>query len=94
MSKRSATITLGGTQYTVKPFNIGELEELEEILGAERGQTGKILAIALRRAEPKCEDILLIEPAPGEIKAAIVAIAELSGLRPQVGAGDQSPLVP
>lgn len=83
MSK-TAKVTLAGIEYTVHAFNIGELEEIAELVGgnATPGRVSfQVLKIALRRAEPKIEDPNAIEAEPEEIKAAFDGVLELAGLK-------------
>ena len=89
---RTATITLDDKQYVIHALNMKELEEVAEIIGnGNANQFGvgrKILAVAMRRAEPKPEDFDTIEPLAEELSAATSALLQLSGLNinPQTAA--------
>lgn len=80
---RTASVTLGGTQYEVPKFNIGQLERVADAIAAT--DPGKaafgILRIAFERVEPKVS-LDTVEADPEEIAAAMSAIMELAGLRP------------
>lgn len=82
MAKRTETITLEGNSYTIHPFNIGELEELSDLLngGATTKTSLGIIKLALKRAEPKVVDASSIEPTREEIEGALVTITKLAGL--------------
>jgi len=89
---KTATITLGGAEYKVHPFNIGELERVTEFLASmSNGSAGNIksafaiLRIAAERADPKIEDFNAIEATIDEVVSASNAIVELAGLK-QTGA--------
>lgn len=84
---RTATITLDGTSYEIRPFNIGELEAIQRA-GSD---AWVVLKTALKRAVPKVENADLIEPTPTELTEAFSTIMTLAGLQkpdasPQVGA--------
>lgn len=74
---RTAEITLDGTTYTIRAFNIGELE----IIQKSGGDAWTVLRTALRRAEPKAPDANLIEPTPTELETAFATIMTLAGLK-------------
>lgn len=83
MSQKTAVITLDGQQYTVHRFNLGELEQVTQLMLAESPRQAigfKMLAIALRRAQPKIENIELIEPEAEEVAAAVRVVLDLSGM--------------
>lgn len=88
---KTATITLGGTQYTIKPFNLGELEHISE-MQADKTKATKVpfeaLRIVLRRAEPKCEKPDELEVTPEEMQGAFAAIMDLSGMKPPAKPGE------
>lgn len=79
---KSATVTLDGADYTIRRFNLGELEDLTEALGQPGSKSGfRILRTALARAEPKIENIPGLEIDADEMKAAIEQIMALNGLK-------------
>lgn len=86
MSGKTAVITLDGKDYTVHKFNMGELREVTRILrdggggGVRQEATFDIVAVALRRAEPKVEDSSSIETTLPELHAALITIMDLAGL--------------
>lgn len=87
MPKKTAEIVLGGTTYTVHAFNIGEIEQVTNLV--EDAAPGKnatmalaILAIALKRAEPAIADAKSIEiDSLDEVIAAANIIMELAGVK-------------
>lgn len=85
MAARIAQITLGGVEYTIHAFNIGELERVTDIVSAAGSAPGKvpfaILRIALARAEPKIESVDSIEATPEEIASAMSEVLKLAGLQ-------------
>ena len=84
---KTATITLGGTDYVVHPFNIGELEQVSDLLsGPPQKIPFAVLRLALRRAEPSVPNPDSIEASPDEIGAAAKALLVLSGLQQPEGA--------
>jgi hypothetical protein len=78
---KTAQISLGGTQYTIHAFNIGELERVVEMFD---GPTTKaafgIVRIGLERAEPKVE-IDTLEPTLDEMREAARVMLDLAGLQ-------------
>lgn len=54
MAKRTAEIVLGGDTYTVRAFNMGELERVADAIEEKKGMrvTQAIVRIALERATP------------------------------------------
>jgi hypothetical protein len=84
--KKTATITLGGDDYTVHAFNIDELEQLAAILSNDTiplsTRSFSILKLALLRAEPPVGNVGTIEPDTlDEVISAANAIMELAGLK-------------
>lgn len=74
-------ITLGGSDYTIRTFNIGELERIAEIMEGPRTKVPfAIIRIALERAEPKVEKPNDIEATTDEVSSAMVAVMKLAGL--------------
>jgi hypothetical protein len=85
---RTAKITLDGVDYTIRAFNIGELE----IIQRAGSDAWTVLKTALGRADPKVDHPDLIEPTPEELKVAFETIMTLAGLQkpdasPPAGAG-------
>ncbi len=83
MAKRTAKITLDDQDYTIHAFNIGEMERLSEIIGngsSDAQKSWAILRLALERAEPKIEDVGMIEATPDQTRVALETINQLSGL--------------
>lgn len=78
---KTATITLAGVDYTVHAFNIGELEELADIIeGPPKKAAFQILRLAMKRAIPPVTDVNAIEAERDEISAAMEVITKLAGL--------------
>lgn len=81
---KTKTITLGGVDFTVHPFNLDELQEVGELLGDGKAVNGattiQILKIALRRAEPQLEHPGAVEGSMREVAAATTVLLELAGL--------------
>jgi hypothetical protein len=81
---KTAKIMLGGTEYLIHAFNIGELEEISLLFkgDADASAAFNVLRMALRRAEPKVDDANAIElDSIDEVNAASVIILELAGLK-------------
>jgi hypothetical protein len=79
---KEAKITLGGQEYTVRSFNIAELEEIGQLLDGTVNKTTpfKILAIALRRAQPPVQDARTIELSFKDLDPAMDTIFAIAGL--------------
>lgn len=79
----TATVSLGGTDYVLRRFNIGQLERVTEAISslAPSKISFMIFRIALERAEPKIADIEAIEASPDEIRAAVETMMAISGLK-------------
>lgn len=91
---KTVQITLGGTEYTVPRLNIGELEELTEIVTSTPATklAFQVLGIALRRAKPSLpEDIKSIETDGHEIKEALSRIMILAGMKDPDSANPPQP---
>lgn len=88
---RTAKITLGEQEYTIRAFNLGELEEIGELIETASDRKGKvsfeIIKMALRRADPKVDDAGTIEATMDQVSEAATAILELAGLKTR----DQAP---
>lgn len=81
---KTATITLGGTDYTIHAFNIGELEKISLLFKVQPDASTafNVLRMALKRAEPKMDDPDAIElDSIDEVAAASTVILELAGLK-------------
>jgi hypothetical protein len=82
---KTATITLGGQQFAIKPFNIGELERLGDVFAGQSNNIKTafaVLRLAMERAEPKIDNIDALElDSFDEVIAASNAILELAGLK-------------
>jgi hypothetical protein len=81
----SVKVTLAGAEYTVPQLNVGQLEEMTEVV-----KPFDVLRIALRRAEPKLSpaDINALEATKPEIDAAMAAITDLSGIKKEPPEGN------
>jgi hypothetical protein len=85
---KTAKITLGGEEYTIHAFNIGELERVTDIINSSGTDGGvrvgrvsfAILRIALERAAPSV-DPGTVELDMDELTAASQTILELAGLK-------------
>jgi hypothetical protein len=81
---KTATITLGGTDYVLQPFTLDDLEEVGELIGdgkqVNAGTTIKIIKIALRRATPTPIETGKVPGNLKEVNAAVPVILELAGL--------------
>ena len=82
---RTATVTLGDQDYTIRCFNIGELEQVSEIISAEGKSSGwqtfEIVKLAMRRADPAVDDPTQIEATIDQINTAGRAILDLAGFK-------------
>lgn len=82
---KTAKIVLGGEEYTVHPFNLNELEEVQDVAEGDAKKNLrsviKVLKIVMRRAHPQAEGGM-IEASPKEINAAMSIILELNGMTP------------
>jgi hypothetical protein len=74
---RTAEIVLDGQTYTIRAFNIGELE----IIQKANNDVWIVLRTALRRAEPKVANVDELEPTSDELTAAFRTIMELAGFK-------------
>ncbi len=88
MAIKTAKVVLGGDEYEVHKLNVGELEEVVDILEntAKARVPFAILRIALKRATPAVPDAGAIEAEPAEVRDAVVAILALSGMTPTIAA--------
>lgn len=84
----TAVIKLGGVDYTVRAFNIGELERVADAFqGPSHRAAFAILRIALERADPRPADPAKVEATTDEVTAAVPILLRLAGLQQP----DQSP---
>ena len=74
---RTAEIILDGQTYTVRAFNIQQIERVMASPGSF-----DVLRIALERSEPFLdkEAVALLEPTMVEIRTALETVMKLSGL--------------
>lgn len=102
MHRRTAQVVLGGTEYTVHAFNIGELEQVAAIVSNDGAPNSSrsfaILKLALLRAEPKIADVDAVEPdSLDQVFEASRIIMDLAGLKapenPPTPAGAETPAV-
>ena len=80
---KSINVSLGGTGYKVPMLDIGQLEEVGEILEKESSpikRTFAVLRVAMRRSDPSVPDVGTLEADGREVKAAVEQVLELSGL--------------
>ena len=86
---RTAVIKLGGVDYTVHAFNMGELRRVATIFNKAKANGGgegvevafDVLRIAFERAEPKA-DVETVEPESfDEVISASRTLLELAGLQ-------------
>ena len=78
----SIIVTLGGVGYSVPKLNIGQLREVTKAFSGDKDDVSfAILAIALKRADPKPIDPMTIEADVLEIGAAVSAILEFAGFK-------------
>lgn len=87
----TAKITLAGVEYTIRKFNIGELERIAETVEGPRHKVPfTIIGIALERAEPKLTgSVHDIETDTDEIQAAMAVVMDLAGLKAKTTGGDK-----
>lgn len=82
---KTATIRLGETAYTVRAFNMGEIEEVAAIFETEPVVARRAFAVvrlALKvAATPKVDDPDALDVTIRQVGDASNAIMELSGLR-------------
>ena len=88
---QAITIVLGGASYVVEPLNLGEIEDLGDVLLKARATDGRIfesgiavIVQALKKKNPEVTGGMLRSSfiMPAEIRAAQNAILQLSGLAP------------
>lgn len=94
MAKKTVTVTLGGDAYEVPRLNIGQLEEVSDLLSQDVSDGRRslaILRIALRRATPKVDDVGEIEMDLNDMSAAVLAVLELAGLKQDAGPTPAAP---
>lgn len=86
---KTAKITLGGVEYEIHKLNVGELEQVTDILStvSQSLVPFAVLRIAMKRATPAV-DVGSIEADPEEIRDAVTTILSLTGMAPAKD-GDQ-----
>lgn len=76
---KSAKVTMNGDEYTIHPFNMREMREVATLFNEKAPDMSiRIIEIALRRAEPKIEDIETFEPGC-DLNEIAKTVLELSG---------------
>lgn len=85
------TVTLGDENFTVHPLNLGEIEELIDLIdimgrGSARERfaaTREILRVALSHDNPSLtsDQMKAIVATPRQVTAAVNAVLEVSGFR-------------
>ncbi len=80
MSK-TFTITLDGQEYTMRPFNMGELEEVAELDLPRAKMPFALLRLAMKRADPPCPSVDAIEMTPDEFNEAVGKVMVAAGMR-------------
>jgi hypothetical protein len=83
--RREISIVLDGETYRVPALNIGQLQEVGQILssasnGAATSGSFEVLKVALRRVDPK-PDLETLCPTYDEVGAAVRSILAMSGLQ-------------
>lgn len=96
-SSRSETIVIGGTSYVVRPFTVGDLEEITAQVEQNTNRGGPVskfgfdlLKRMLATAEPpvaEAEFYQLRPDTPDEIQAAIDKALRFAGFAPKEDAG-------
>ncbi len=79
---RTTNITLDGVMYTVRAFNIDQIERAVSAFDSKTKATVPlaVLRIAMERAEPQVA-LADLEPKMEEITAAFQTIMELAGIQ-------------
>jgi hypothetical protein len=76
------TVKLGDTEYSVPKLNIGQLREVSRIITGDRAEVSfEVLGVALRRADPKVDDVNMIEAEVDEIGKAVTDILAFAGFK-------------
>lgn len=76
-------VRLGETDYAVPKMNIGQIEDLSGLDNKDPKWPFRALAILMRRAHPKIEDVRDIEAEPDQMSEAIAEIMKGSGYKVQ-----------
>lgn len=80
---KTVTVMLGETEYKLHALTVGEIEEIADIMGGDLNKARvpfAILRIAMRRADPLCEDVNSLVATPKQIGEAVGAVMSASGL--------------
>ena len=99
----SETIALGGHEFTLRPFKLGQLRPVLDALDGMAGKSGGRLIEAAARvvasglapahAELTAEAVLELEATVAELNAAVAAILRVAGLQPvENGSGEARPV--
>ncbi len=84
-------VSLGGTDYVVPKLNIGQLREITKLFAAAKDDISfEIVAVALRRAEPKVADINEVVADIDDVGKAVQDVLVFSGFKKET-AGPNSP---
>jgi hypothetical protein len=80
-------ITLGGDKYRVPRFNLGQHKQLAAIFKGDPAEASfSVLGLALARATPAVDDVMMLDATMGDIKTAVENILEFSGYRAEAAA--------
>lgn len=91
----SVKIALAGVEYDVPQLNIGQLEQVTDVLaGPPMRAAFSILRIGLKRATPSVQKPDEIEATQSEITAAVDAILVQAGLKEEKGPNEPAPDAP
>jgi hypothetical protein len=78
----SIKVSLGGVDYVVPKLNIGQLREITRLFAAAKDDISyEIVAVALRRAEPKVNDINEIVAKIDDVGKAVQDVLVFSGFK-------------
>ncbi len=96
MQPEPETITLGGKSWTIRPFTLRQLREIEPFSKAQAsGEIGSleymenVLAVALRRDHPdEIVGLPDLEMTIGDIREAQASIMRLSGIAKELEPGE------
>jgi hypothetical protein len=91
---KTVTIKLGERSYKVPHLNLGQVDDIDELMANGELKRLKrsyaVLAVVLQRADPKVEDVRSLEASPEEVNAAIKTALEFSGIKPAEGSDPNS----
>jgi hypothetical protein len=90
---KTITLKFGDAEYTVPQLNIGQLEQIAELVNATEEtaiarlkQAVGILGVALSRSTPPVGKIQELEASSDDITEAVTSILQMSGLAKAGGA--------